>query len=338
MDRTAYNTAFALAAAAAILASAQAGAADLAGIDAIACGTDAAPASRLGKPTGGLHALGDPAAIAAGLDRDFPAMVKLKMVYQHDGYAEIEHCGGTVIDSRHVVTAAHCVKAKAGTEWDRIELIAGDYSLESKGVIRRTARQAVCHAGADDYLSNDIAVVKLDQPLPREIVPARIDDFRRPTVRPGGIALAAGWPVTGAKAGQTTLQKVPLSVTDVEWPGFITVTSPTGRIEGVCQGESGGPLLSRSGGVTSIAGVLSGIEPGTNDHTGEPCMKAGYDMYYTPIAAYRDWIGDVVEMCSHHPDACRGREEGGSFFLSSAIPSQETVRRLASTTRTRVAD
>jgi len=316
-------TAFAIA-----LSATTATAGSLGDISAISCGTDRA-ASRVAKPTGAVYNLGHPAAIASGLDRDFPAMVKLKMVYQHDGYAEIEHCGGTVIDSRHVVTAAHCVKAKDGLQWDRIELVAGDYSLESAGVITRTAHQAVCHAGADAYLSNDIAIVKLDQPLPKEITPAKIDDFRRPTVRPGGIAVGAGWPVTGAKAGQMTLQKVPLSVTDVEWPGFITVTSPTGRIEGVCQGESGGPLLSRVNGYTSIAGVLSGIEPGTNDHTGEPCMKAGYDMYYTPIAAYRDWIEDVLTLCSHQPDACRGAHKTESFFLSNAIPSQETMIRLA---------
>ena len=314
----------ALAAAALLtLVSGHASAGNLGDIAAVACGTDPAKATRTGKPTGAIYHRGNPAVLAAGVDSQFPAMVKLKMVYQHDGYAEIEHCGGTVIDSRYIVTAAHCVKAKDGMQWDRIEVVAGDHSLESKKVIRRTAHQAVCHAGHDHYLANDIALVKLDQPLPKEIVPAKIDDYRRPTVKPGGIAIAAGWPVTGAKAGQKTLQKVPLSISDVEWPGFITVTSPTGRIEGVCQGESGGPLLSTTNGYRSIAGVLSGIEPGTNDHTGEPCMKAGYDMYYTPIAAYRDWIENVMDLCSNDPETCRGGATE-NFFLSSA-PQKRTA-------------
>mgnify|MGYP000194305955 CR=1 FL=1 len=311
--------------------SGQALAGGLGDINAVSCGTDPAKASRIAKPTGAVYEIGNPAILAAGADSQFPAMVKLKMIYQHDGYAEIEHCGGTVIDSRHVITAAHCVKAKDGLQWDRIELVTGDHEVDSSRVIRRTAHQAVCHAGADTYLSNDIAIVKLDQPLPKEIVPAQIDDFRRPTVKPGGIALAAGWPVTGPKAGQTSLQKVPLSVTDVEWPGFITVTSPFGRMEGVCQGESGGPLLSTTNGYQSVAGVLSGIEPGTNDHTGEPCMKAGYDMYYTPIAAYRDWIENVIDMCSNHPDECRGKDES-SFFMSSG-PAGQGVGRMASVSR-----
>ncbi len=310
------------------LASGQAIADDLADINAVSCGTDPSKSTRVGKPTGAIYEIGNTTIHAQNADNEFPAMIKLKMVYQHDGYAEIEHCGGTVIDSRHVITAAHCVKAKDGLQWDRIELITGDYSLKSETLIKRTAHQAICHAGHDQYLANDIAIIKLDQPLPKEIVPAKIDDFRRPTVRPGGIALAAGWPVTGPKAGQTYLQKVPLSIKDVEWPGFITVTSPTGQMEGVCQGESGGPLLSTTNGYQSIAGVLSGIEPGTNNYEGEPCMKAGYDMYYTPIAAYRDWIDNVIGLCSKSPDSCRGKKES-SFFLS-AMPAMETISRVAS--------
>lgn len=318
MTRSFLSTAvFATAIAATALVSTGVVAADLSDIRAVSCGTDPAKSSQVAMRTGAVYKMGHRARLAENADSQFSAMIKLKMVYQHDGYAEIEHCGGTVIDSRHIVTAAHCVKAKDGAQWDRIELVTGDVSLDSTKVIRRTAYEAVCHAGHDSYLSDDIAIVKLRQPLPREIVPARIDDHRRPSVTPGTVALAAGWPVTGAKAGQKTLSKVPLAITDVEWPGFITVTSPSGGIEGVCQGESGGPLMSLQGGRQSIAGVLSGIEPGTNDASGEPCMKAGYAMYFTPIAAYRDWIEDVVHLCAHHPDACRGKGSS-SYFLSTA--------------------
>lgn len=302
---------------------------DLAKIRAVACGTDPAKASSVSMPTGALFERGRLSALAQNKDGDFPGMVKLKMVYQHDGYAEMEHCGGTVIDSRHIVTAAHCVKAKDGAQWDRIEVMTGDSSLASEKVIRRTTHTAICHAGADNFLANDIAIIKLQQPLPKEVIPATIDEYRRPSITEGAIALAAGWPVTGDRAGETDLKKVPLAVTDVEWPGFITVTSPSGRMEGVCQGESGGPLLSTTNGVPSIVGVLSGIQQGTNNASGEPCMMAGYDMYYTPIAAYRDWIDAVVDLCSHDPDACRGKQES-SFFMSSA-PAQ--AHRMASYAR-----
>ena len=310
----------------------------LAGINAMSCGVDPALVSSVSTPTGATYTRGQPMNFAEGVDKQFPSMVKLKMVYQHDGFAEIEHCGGTVIDSRYVVTAAHCLYVNEGEKtWDRIELTVGSSNLNSEGTISRVSHEAICHSGHDPYLANDIAIIKLDEPLPREVVPARIDDFRRPSLRPGGIAIAAGWPVTGPFAPETErtgqLRTTPLAVKDVEWPGFITVTSPFGRVEGVCQGESGGPLLSNANGQTSIAGVLSGIEPGTNDHTGEPCMKPAYDMYFTPIAAYRDWIDNVIGLCSTDPDACRGPGER-SFFLSDNAPAGDGIDRWAATTRT----
>lgn len=313
-------------------------ASSLASINAMSCGTDPASVSSVSTGTGATYTRGQPASFAVGADNQFPSMVKLKMVYEHDGFAEIEHCGGTVIDSRYVVTAAHCLYVEEGEKhWDRIELTMGAANLKSEGTISRVSHEAICHAGHDPYLANDIALIKLDEPLPMEVVPAKIDDFRRPSLRPGGIAISAGWPVTGPFAPETTqtgqLRKTPLSVTDVEWPGFITVTSPSGRVEGVCQGESGGPLLSNVNGQSSIAGVLSGIEPGTNDHTGEPCMKAAYEMYFTPIAAYRDWINNVMSLCSTDPDSCRGKGEK-SFFLSDAGPATNTIERWAASIRT----
>lgn len=295
-------------------------AADLAEVNAYACGASPALKSAVSTGVGSRMSRGKRVALARGVNPQFPSMVKLKMVFDHGDYTETEHCGGTVIDSRWVVTAAHCVQGPAGTteKWDRIEVIAGDSSLEGRSQIKRTATTVACHAGFDySYLANDIALIRLDEPLPREVRHARLDDYRRPSVSAGGIAQAAGWPVTGGKAGETTLQVVPLSIKKVEWPGYITVTSPRGYAEGVCRGESGGPLMGFSNGRPSLAGVLSGIETGTENSQGEPCMRGGYEMYFTPIAAYRQWIQQVRNVCDTNPDSCRGRGSA-SFFLSDA--------------------
>jgi len=316
-----YRTALA-AATALLFTTSLAEANSLDAINAMACGTDAPHPSQVSSSIGATYSRAQSKPrLDKGTDEQFHAMVKLKMIYQHDGFAEIEHCGGTLIDSRYVMTAAHCVFVPEGQKhWQHIEVMVGETKIGGEYSIKRKAREAVCHAGHDEYLANDIALVKLDEPMPADIRPAKIDEYRRPTVRPGAIAIAAGWPVTGPRAGEKHLRKTPLSVTDVEWPGFITVTSPFGRAEGVCQGESGGPLLSSVNGRESVAGVLSGIEPGTNDAFGEPCMKAGYDMYYTPIAAYREWIEGVMDICSDDPDECRGKGSPG-FFLSEGSSS-----------------
>lgn len=258
-----------------------------------------------------------PASFAAAADPAFRSMVKLQMRYEiGGGQVMTEHCGGTVISSRWIVTAAHCLSPADGSKWDRIDIVTGDRDLESKGAIRRTAHNAIVHAGFDyASLTNDIALIRLKEPLPREVKPATLDSYRRPSVSNGGIATAAGWPVTGSDAGLTQLQTTPLAVTNVKWPGYITVTSARGTAEGVCQGESGGPLMGSRNGKPTLAGVLSGIEPGTQDSSGEPCMKGGYEMYFTPVAAYRNWIDSVQTFCDHNPGECRG-DKTSSFFLA----------------------
>lgn len=301
-------------------------------LDAVTVTAKAASKSRISTGVGSRVRAGDDVRFAQAADPAFRAMVKLQIRYIDDSQTMTEHCGGTAISSRWVVTAAHCVSAQDGSQWDRIDLVTGDRDVDGKGAIRRQASRAIVHAGFDyGTLANDIALIRLSSPLPREIVPATLDEYRRPSVLAGGIAVAAGWPVTGARAGNTRLQTTPLAVKDVEWPGFVTVTSPSGQAEGVCQGESGGPLMGQSrNGKPTLAGVLSGIEPGTHDASGNPCMKAGYEMYFTPIAAYRSWIDSVTALCDRNPRACKGSGPSG-FFIASDDTPVSTVASLHAT-------
>ena len=261
-----------------------------------------------------------PASFGRGApDRDFRGMVKLSMKFEQGGGRSMtEHCGGTVIDSRWIVTAAHCLRGADGQRWDRIEIVTGDSNLDGAKVIRRTAYQAIIHSGFEyASLSNDIALVRLSEPLPRSVVPAMLDQQARPSVARGGYARTAGWPITGSRAGQRQLQTTNVAVSQKGLSGYITVASPTGAIEGVCQGESGGPLMSVQNGYAQLAGVLSGIQPGTNDAYGEPCMLGGYEMYFTPISSYRQWIDRVRTVCSHNPEVCNSEQ---SFFVAGVTP------------------
>ena len=283
-------------------------AASLGELDAMAITAKYVQSQHVSARTGSRAAPFGDSGFAASVDPAFRSMVKLQMRYEVGGGKTMtEHCGGTVISSRWIVTAAHCVSSADGTPWDRIDITAGDRDLDGNTRIRRTAFDAIVHAGFDyATLTNDIALIRLNEPLPREVTPATMDTEASPSVHLDGIARAAGWPVTGAKAGARQLQTVALSVVDITIPGYITVASAHAGNNGVCQGESGGPLMSEMHGMRRLAGVLSGIEPNSADHTGQPCMKAGYEMYFTPIAAFRDWIDGVRDFCDGAPDACKG--------------------------------
>lgn len=250
--------------------------------------------------------------------------VKLRIIYEMGDRVEIDHCGGTVIDSNWVVTAGHCVAADLS--WDRIEIIAGDDHLDGAHTVKRTTREAVCHAGFRyQTLENDIALVRVENPFPARIRPTELDFESAPSVQRGSVGMGHGWPVTGMRAGDRFLNRTPLRVHDVDMSSYITVTNAASTQGGLCRGESGGPILSNSRYGTRLAGVLSGIQPGTENHRGDECMLGGYEMYFTPIAAHRRWIDNVKALCTGNPAACggsTGTQPGMAYASAAPITSQ----------------
>ena len=252
---------------------------------------------------------------------DTASTVKLRIIYEMGDRIEIDHCGGTVIDSNWVVTAGHCVAADLS--WDRVEIVAGDEHLDGANAIKRITREAVCHAGFRyQTLENDIALLHVDNPFPARVKPVGMDFEGSPSLRRGEIGMGRGWPVTGLRAGDRYLNQTPLQVHEVDMRSYITVTNASGPAGGLCRGESGGPILSNGPYGKRLAGVLSGIQPGTENHAGEECMLGNYEMYFTPIAAHRRWIDNVKSLCTGNPAACGG-SGSASMAYASAAPSYQ---------------
>ena len=291
-------------------------AAGLSSINAFSCagqGTGVASTKRQGWAPEYYRA---PSAYSA--PRDAASTVKLRIIYEMGDRIEIDHCGGTVIDANWIVTAGHCVAADRS--WTKVEIIAGDDNLDGGEVVRRSTKQAVCHAGFRyQTLENDIALLRVEKPLPARIVPTALDFEGTPSLRRGDVALGHGWPVTGMRAGDRNLNRTQLRVHDVNTRGgYITVTNASSPVGGLCRGESGGPILSNGAYGRRLAGVLSGIQPGTENHAGEECMLGNYEMYFTPIASYRRWIDNVKSVCTANPAACGGSGSAGMAYASAA--------------------
>lgn len=228
----------------------------------------------------------------------FPWQVSigLRDASAYDGH----FCGGSLIDRRWVLTAAHCIVGDASQDivvhWGSADLESGARSV---GVRRFFIPAEAFGPGP----RRDLALIELERD-----VPLRTARIARPgaddrLLAVGGQAVITGWGLTeqskdalGTDAPSLATSRmlrgaelpiVDLSLCEIaDEPGVICAGFPA-LVADACRGDSGGPLLARDGAEYIQIGVV---------RSGELCSSEG-EHYgsYTAIAAYRDWIDAVLQ-------------------------------------------
>jgi PKD repeat protein len=199
-----------------------------------------------GLPEGARPATGDPARIINGSNADisrFPFQVALMQ-------GSFQFCGGTLLNSKWVLTAAHCVIGVVPAE---TEILLGTENLGSGGerVEVGAIRIHPDYAGGGDF---DVALLRLEESLlwPRVFLQS---DGQTSLSVPGDTATVIGWGQTEQGVGSSLLKEVRLAIiTNKECEdiagaffgaiGPATICAGGNRIDkGPCFGDSGGPLL-----------------------------------------------------------------------------------------------
>jgi len=243
----------------------------------LVCGVTAPPVASADPPASWRVIGGAPSTIAT-----HPHQVGLVFASATSAFTG-QYCGGTIVDARHVVTAAHCVESPGDEPLEiqpaDVEVFAGATTLSSAvpAQARRVAVTKVSFFPGWDprTFDKDLAVLELAE----DVVGPSADPDAAPAtpatpadgalLAPGAALTVSGWGNTS-----TTTNAFPddLRAVDVKAVAEATCNGPTSYAGGVvaatmvcasdvgkdsCQGDSGGPLVSGAPGSWTLVGVVS---------------------------------------------------------------------------------
>ncbi|XP_069505904.1 trypsin-like [Ambystoma mexicanum] len=212
---------------------------------------------------------------------------KNALPYQVSLNAGYHFCGGSLINSQWVVSAAHCYKS-------RIQVRLGEHNINSnEGTEQFIDSVKVIRHGSYNSrnLDNDIMLIKLSRA-------ATLNSYVKAVALPTGCAatgtqcLISGWGNTSGSGSNYPSQLQCLNAPILSssqctnaYPGQITSNMfCAGFIEGgkdSCQGDSGGPVVCNG----QLQGVVS---------WGNGCAMRNYPGVYTKVCNYTTWIKNTM--------------------------------------------